>query len=77
MAQIDDLTLEIGDTGIVLKFIAQNGRVATLDIERLADRYGDDVREVLLSWCQDRRDRRKSRTLAERQSPLLVQDYAD
>lgn len=59
MAQIDDLTLEVGDTGVVLKFTARNGTSAALDVEQLAARHDGDVREVLLAWCGDRRTHRK------------------
>jgi hypothetical protein len=77
MAQIDNLTLEAGDTGVVLKFTARNGTSAALDMEQLAARCEGDIREVLLAWCQDRRTHDKPQTLAEQPNPLLVQDYAD
>ena len=77
MAQIDDLTLEVGEAGVVLKFIGRDGAVAALDVEQLAARYEGDVRDTLLAWCRHRRSHRKPQTLTERQNPLLVQDYAD
>ncbi len=76
MAQIDDLTLELGDA-VLLKFTAPDGAAAALDVEQLAARCDGELRAVLFAWCRDRRTRRKSRTLVERQNPLLAQDYAD
>lgn len=73
MAQIDNLAIDVRENGVFLTFSASGGITASVDIEQLASRHEGEVRDVLLAWCQDRRNL----TAPERTSRLLVQDYAD
>jgi len=73
MAQIDNLAIDVRENGVFLTFSAAGGTTASVDIEQLANRHDGEVRDVLLAWCQDRRNG----TAPERTNRLLVQDYAD
>ena len=75
MAQIDNLTLEVRETGVFLVFAAQNGATAAVDVGQLASRK--EAREVLLAWCRDRRTSAKPQGASEQPHRLLVQDYTD
>jgi hypothetical protein len=77
MAARENLTVRIGEDGVFLKFTAQDGSEAELNVESLATQFDEATRNALLAWCQDRRKEPPRQRLGEQRGPLLAQDYAD
>jgi hypothetical protein len=77
MAQIDNLTLEVREDGVFLRFVAQNGAAAMFDVVQLAARQEEDVRDALLAWCHDRQINRRPQDPVGQPHRLLAQDYTD
>ena len=65
MLSAKNVTVHIEHDIVSLRFKAEDGREATLDVAQLAKQLNDEARAVLLAWCEDQK------------RPLLAQDYED
>ena len=65
MPSAKNVTVHIEHDIVSLRFKAEDGREATLDVAQLAKQLDDEARTVLLAWCEDQK------------RPLLAQDYED
>ena len=65
MPSARNLTVHIEHDIISLRFKAEDGRDATLDVAQLAEQLEGDARAVLLAWCEDQK------------KLLLAQDFED
>ena len=65
MLSAKNVTVHIEHDIVSLRFRAEDGREATLDVAQLAKQLDSGTRAVLLAWCEDQK------------KPLLAQDYED
>ena len=65
MPSAKNVTVHIEHDIVSLRFKAEDGREATLDVAQLAEQLDSEARAVLLAWCEDQK------------KPLLAQDYED
>jgi len=65
MLPAKNVTVHIEHDIVSLRFKAEDGREATLDVAQLAKQLDSDVSAVLLAWSEDQK------------KPLLAQDYED
>ena len=65
MPSANNVTVHIEHDSVALKFRADDGREATVDVAQLARQLGGEARAVLLAWAE------------EQKKPLLAQDYDD
>jgi hypothetical protein len=65
MPSARNLTVHIEHDIVSLRFKAEDGREATLDVAQLAEQLEGEARVVLLAWCEDQK------------KPLLAQDFED
>jgi len=65
MPSANNVTVHIEHDSVALRFRADDGREATVDVAQLAGQLGDEARAVLLAWAEDQK------------KPLLAQDYED
>jgi hypothetical protein len=65
MPSARNVTVHIEHDVVSLRFKAEDGREATLDVAQLAKQLDGDARAVLLAWSEDQK------------KPLLAQDYED
>ena len=60
-----NVTVHIEHDIVSLRFRADDGREAAVQVARIAEQLDDAARAVLLAWCEDQK------------KPLLAQDYED
>ena len=65
MPSAKNVTIHIEHDIVCLRFKAEDGREATLDVAQLAEQLGGEARAVLLAWSEDQK------------KPLLAQDFED
>ena len=65
MPSAKNVTIHSEHDIVCLRFKAEDGREATLDVAQLAEQLGGEARAVLLAWSEDQK------------KPLLAQDFED
>ena len=65
MPSAKNVTIHIEHDIVSLRFRAEDGQEATLDVAQLAEQLGGEARAVLLAWSEDQK------------KPLLAQDFED
>ena len=65
MPSAKNVTVHIEHDIVSLRFRAEDGREAKIDVTRLAEQLDSEARAVLLAWREDQK------------KPLLAQDFED